>query len=408
MTGLLVVFGLIVLVVLHPAAARAWRRDAGAAGLAACWPPSFPSPSSRATRSGCTSPARTTSTARLTRSTCWPPITAASTRLFYPTHFERLHLGHWLARGLAVTHGGGSEYTTYVGVPLLLLLAVIVVRMWRSGVVIVFTLVAFAAWIVTLGSYLYFGTVRHSSILLPYDLLKQIPLINGALDLRYSLIMYLAIAVVLAVGLDHFRRYGFIGSNPPEFARRTQRRRSGVTAFVAVIALLPLVPNLPYTSTATEVPAVFTAKDSPIADGDVVLCLPLPVGYEGANDQALLWQAVARMRFKLIGFRGAVPGPDHTPLRGLGLLLPPLQVEQLLSWGFYGQPAPPPPLDETTLTAIRTFLDRYHVDSVVIIPSGLHAPAVVPYFTDALQTAPVVYHGATVWPHIQSDLKATT
>lgn len=77
---------------------------------------------------------------------------------------------------------------------------------------------------------------------------------------------------------------------------------------VAVIVLVPLVPRLPYKSTPLGVPAVFTAKTSPVADGDVVLTYPLPVGYEGSNDQASLWQAVAGMRFKLIGFRGALAG----------------------------------------------------------------------------------------------------
>jgi hypothetical protein len=405
MTGLLAVFGLIVLALLHARAVRAWRRDAGATGRALL--------------------AAVGSAAVLSGYPLWMyfagpyhikgaphPVKLLSAyhssvdSLFYPTGFERLHLGHWYARGLAISHGGGSEYTTYVGVPLLVLLAVILVRCRRSGLVILLTLVALAAWIITLGRRLYFGTIEHRSFLLPYYLLKDVPLINGALDLRYSLIMYLAIAVVLAVGLDHFRRDGIIGSRRPG-RRWTERRRGGLTALVAIIALVPLVPNLPYTSTPAGVPVVFTAKDSPIADGDVVLCLPLPVGYEGANDQALLWQAVARMRFKLIGFRGAVPGPDHKPVRDAGLLLPPVQVEELLSWGLYGQPTPPPPLEETTLTLIRSFLSRYDVGSVVIVPSGGNSLAVIPYFTDALQVAPVDFGGAYVWPHIQSDLKGT-
>jgi hypothetical protein len=410
MTGLLAVFGVIVVVLLHPRAFGAWLRDAGAAGRGLL--------------------AAAVSGAVLSAYPLWVyfagpyhikgaphPVSLLSAYhssvdgLIYPTPFERLHLGHWLARGLAITQGGGSEYTTYVGVPLLLLLAVILVRFRRSGPVVVFTLVAFAAWIVTLGRHLYLGTVEHSSIRLPYYVLEKVPLINGALDLRYSLIMYLAIAVVLALGLDHFRRDGIIGSNRRPWARFTrgrwtERRRGGVTALVAIIALVPLIPALPYTSTPAGVPTVFTAKDSPIADGDVVLCLPLPVGYLGFNDQALLWQAVANMRFTLIGFRGAVPGPDHKPIRDAQLLLPPIQVEQLLSWGVYGLPTPPPPLDETTLTEIRSFLGRYDVGSVVIVPSGGDWQAVVPYFTDALQFAPVDFDGSYVWPHIQSDLKA--
>jgi hypothetical protein len=173
---------------------------------------------------------------------------------------------------------------------------------------------------------------------------------------------------------------------------------------VAVIALLPLVPDLPYTSTPAGVPAVFTAKSSPIADGDVVLCLPLPVGYIGFNNQALLWAAAAKMRIKLIGFRGAVAGANHKPLRGADLLVAPVQVEDLLLWGQYGQPAPPP-ADAATFALIRTFLGRYHVGSVVIAPSPVQAwEAVVSYFTAALHVAPIITAGVYVFPHVQSDL----
>jgi hypothetical protein len=174
---------------------------------------------------------------------------------------------------------------------------------------------------------------------------------------------------------------------------------------VAVVALLPLLPALPYISTPAAVPALFTAHDSPIADGDVVLSFPLPVGYEGFNDQALLWQAAAKMRFKVIGFRGAVPGRNHAPIRDAGLLVPPVQVEQLLSWGLYGKPAPPPPADAATYALIRTFLARYHVGAVTIVPSaGVHWQAVLPYFTSALGVGPTLFGGGYVWSHVQSDL----
>ena len=175
-------------------------------------------------------------------------------------------------------------------------------------------------------------------------------------------------------------------------------------ALVAVLALLPLLPRLPYQSSPIGTPALFTAKNSPIADGDVVLSLPLPVGYEGSNDQALLYQAAAGMRYKLIGFRGAVPGVDHRPIRDAALLLPPLEAEDLLSWGLYGEPAPPPPADAATYAAIRTFLARYDVGAVAIVPGGTHWQAVLPYFTAALGTPPTDFGGGYVWPHVQADL----
>ena len=240
-----------------------------------------------------------------------------------------------------MTQGSNAEYTTYLGIPLLVLLAVIVVRFRRVGLIPLFSLVAVVAWVITLGPTLHFGTTHHPAIKLPYYWLQSVALVNGALDLRYSLIMYLAVAVVVAVGLDRFAREGLrTPSRRRAQSRRAERRRGAVCGVVAVLALLPLLPRLPYQSSPIGTPALFTAKNSPIADGDVVLSLPLPVGYEGSNDQALLWQAAAGMRYKLIGFRGAVPGVDHRPIRDAALLLPPLEAEDLLSWGLYGQPAP--------------------------------------------------------------------
>ena len=289
-------------------------------------------------------------------------------------------------------------------------------------------LVAFAAWTVTLGRYLRVDTLYHPSIKLPYDLLRKIPLIDGAFDLRYSLIMYLGLSVVLAVGLDLFYREGLFHPAPPPSAEsgptgdgptvvrhgrsvRLRRRgrlvRSGVCLVVGVVALLPLVPKLPYRTTAAGVPAVFTARDSPIRDGDVVLSFPLPLGYEGFNDQALLWQAAAGMRFKVVGFRGSVANRNHHSLRNAAQLLPPLQAERLLSWGLYGKPTPPPPASATTFAAIRRFLARYRIDDVSLVPSdGPHWQVVLSDYSAALRVAPVDFDGAYVWPHVQADLRA--
>jgi hypothetical protein len=228
---------------------------------------------------------------------------------------------------------------------------------------------------------------------------------------RYSLIMYLAVAVVLAVGLDRLRADGLFAPGAG-WRRRlagprtaTPRARAGLCAALAVIGLVPLVPSLPYASTSFGVPSIFTAAGSPVSNGDVVLSYPLPVGYQNyANDQALLWQAEAGMRFKLIGFRGAVAGPDHKPLLNAGLWLPPTTVEALLVWSLYGQPYPPPVYGPSTSQAIRTFLARYHVDDITIVPSGAPTSTVVSYFTAALGRPPAGFQGTFVWSGVQQLL----
>jgi hypothetical protein len=341
--------------------------------------------------------------------------------LIYPTSLQRFGFGSWLAKGMRLVAGNGVEHTTYVGVPLLCVLAFILIRCRRSGYVQTFALVAVSAWVVTLGRGK--GHVR-----LPYDLLVRLPIINGALDLRYSLLMYLGMSVVLAIGLEAMRREGIFtgilrlprttraggridaspaggaatGSSP---SPRPELRRACACLGIAAVGLLPLLPALPYTSTTVVVPTLFTAADSPVATGDVVLSFPLAISYEGPFDQALLWQSVARMRFKLIAFRGAVAGPNHQPIRGANLLLPPDQAENVLSWGLYGEPSPPP-TGPATSEAIRQFLKNYGVDAVTIVPSSTRTAAVIAYFQAALGVAPVAFEGSFVWSHVKANLAA--
>jgi hypothetical protein len=397
MTGLLAVFALVVLAVRHPVAARQRaRRVVGGLAVAAA------------------------TAVVLAGYPLWmyfggpyhvsgPPHPVADLAaysssvlsLVYPTALQRLTFGHWLVTGTDLLRGQIGEDTTYLGIPLLVLLGIIVVRFRRVGQVQIFALVALAAWSITLGAVLHIGETARTSIKLPYDLLERVPILDSALDLRFSLIMYLAVSVVVAIGLDRFDREGIFRSRP---SRKHQTVRGAACLVVAAVALVPLAPARPYTSTAVDIPALFTAKNSPIADGDVVLSFPLPVSYIGPDDQALLWQAAADMRFKLIGFRGAVPGPGGGPRVDASLLIPPLQAEQLLSWALYGAPARPP-ADCATYAAIRTFLARYDVGAVTVVPSaGTQWQTVLAYFTTSLHTAPTNFEGSYVWAHVQSEL----
>jgi hypothetical protein len=330
--------------------------------------------------------------------------------LVFPNTLERFGTAGMFARGNSLAGANAVEHAVYLGIPLLCILVLIAVRYRRAGIVQFYSLLALGAWVVTLGPFLYVGKTPHPKILLPYDVIKHIPLINAGIDVRYSLIMYMAVAVVLAVGLDRLWADGLFAAGEgwrrrlagPQTA--APRARAGLCVALAVIGLVPLVPSLPYASTLFGVPSIFTAPGSPVDNGDVVLSYPLPVGYANyADDQALLWQAEAGMRFKLIGFRGAVSGPDHKPLVGAALWLPPPAAEALLVWSLYGQPPPPVP-GPSTSQSIRTFLARYHVDDITVVPSGAPTATLMSYFTAALGVLPNNFEGTYVWSGVQQLL----
>ncbi|MFZ0171145.1 MAG: hypothetical protein WAL04_05620 [Acidimicrobiales bacterium] len=335
--------------------------------------------------------------------------------LVYPTSLQRIGFGSWRAKGMARLQNNGVEHNTYLGVTMIALLVFIAIRCRRVGLVQLFSLVALGAWSVTLG-------LKYHGVRMPYYFIVKVPLINGALDLRYASVMYLAVAVVFAVGLDRMREEGIFSgllfsprtepTAPPMTFPRAGATRAGplkrlsrpaICLCIAAVALLPLVPALPYRSTPPGVPALFTAADSPLKSGSVVLSYPLPIGDVGFNDQALLWQSAANMRFKLIAFRGAVAGPNHKVLRGSALLLPPYQAEDILLWGLYGEPTPPEN-DPATARAIEVFLRSYSVTAVTVVPSGTRTADVISYYTNALRVPPVSFQGAYIWPNVQQDL----
>jgi hypothetical protein len=132
----------------------------------------------------------------------------------------------------------------------------------------------------------------------------------------------------------------------------------------------------------------------------------LPIGYEGSNDQALLWQAAAGMRFKLIAFRGAVSNrPGGEPLRDAALLLLPYAAENALVYWLYGRPSPPPLNDAATAKDIRIFLRRYQVGAITVVPQGPPVGRVLAYFEAALGVPPVTFHDSYIWPDVQRDLR---
>jgi hypothetical protein len=310
--------------------------------------------------------------------------------LIYPTDLERIRLGSWGVRGMTLIQGNGVEHTSYLGVPMLVVLAFLVVRAWRRSPVLLFALVALGGWAVAIGDV--------NRRIAPYHWLAKIPLVNGGLDLRYSYLLYFGVAVVLAVGLDTVRTQGIWPRR-----RRVGTADTVVAVVLAVVALVPLIPNLPMPRSNVVPPAAFTAARTPLSGGVIALVEPVPLNYIGFDDEALLWQAVGGMRIKLVGFRGAVAGPNHQPIRNQATLLTPPQAEEIMAYGTYGEPALPP-YDAATFAAIRDVLAANRIGVVAIAETTPRTPTVVRYFTAALGVPPIRFGGVTLWPDVARDL----
>lgn len=309
---------------------------------------------------------------------------------------------HALAvRGDVLVGNNAGENGMYLGVPLLIVLAVFVSVYRRRRALCFFGAMVVVSTILALGPTLVVDT-HHTGIPLPAWILGRLPLLQDILDVRFSLFAQLAAAAALAIGLDEMitaarGRYWQHGSFPLAAVVGP--------AAAAIVALAPLIPSAPYPAAATMTPAFFS---SPAVDripaGSAVLTYPFPLRADA--EWSMTFQAEADMRFKVFGGDAFVPdGPGGTSVPVPAPLTPSV-VEHLFSDAYTptfakfelgtAPDAPTPRVDQATVMALRTFLARYHVSTVVVGDFGLSPHAVVGYVSDALGH-PVKTGGVWAW-----------
>jgi hypothetical protein len=193
--------------------------------------------------------------------------------------------------------GNVSEWSGYVGVPLLLLVAYTVIRNWRVGFVRVLGVFALVMAILSMGPSLHLAG-HDTGFPLPWTVFNNLALLDDILPARLMLYVYLALAIGLAFALQRIW---------------VDRRRYALGALVTVVVLLPLVPKGPVASERPVVPAYFTsAAITRLPEGSVALVLPWA---EGAFATPLVWQVAAGFRFRMPdGYYVGASDPDSDAL----------------------------------------------------------------------------------------------
>jgi hypothetical protein len=202
----------------------------------------------------------------------------------------------------ADSHGAsGAEYVAYLGVPLLIVVAFVVIRYWRDLRIRVAGVVWAVLEALSLGV---------NGPLLPFHYLQHLPLMSDMIPGRMALIAEGAAAVVLAFGLDLARAPVPKPVGPARgggWVRRGDWLRAAVPVAVAVLAVLPLVPRPVATLPAPKVPVgwdtVYARMDLP--SNASVFTVPLPYAHHG---EAMLWQADTGQPAKMVA--GWFVGPD--------------------------------------------------------------------------------------------------
>jgi hypothetical protein len=269
--------------------------------------------------------------------------------------------------------GNAAERTGYLGVPLLLLVVCVAVA-WRSRPHV--RLAAFAGLItavLSMGSVLYVGGHR-TGIPLPWAALNGLPLFESVITSRFALYTALFAGLLVAVFLDEVRRW----------------RRPALGVALAVLALVPLVPNQVAAGMGpVRIPTFFDGSGTAsIPLGSVALVVPFP---DPSVTEPMLWQAAGGIRFKMVG--GYFLGPDE---RGRARFGPPASATRSALHQLTAGTATADTLDGTLCPLMRDELARWQVRTVLVGPTR-HRDQIVRFFTLLFDRPPAQVGGMEVW-----------
>lgn len=279
---------------------------------------------------------------------------------------QRLHLD-LLRMPLSFT-GNASEWTGYVGIPLLILIGWTVARyLRRRSWVPVLLIVMLVVALLSLGPHLH---VDGRSVLpMPWAILQHVPLLSNVLPSRLSMVVELCVAAMVAVFVDNLRT----------------SRRLGWTVIGGVLVIAAAVTWIPKPDTVTTsaVPRFFTTRArSVIPAGSVALVAP----YIDATttENPMVWQAASGMRFRLVDGSVIVPGPHDGPTTVASTTLTALQERTVA-------------LTPALRVSFLDYLHRRDVHEVIVGP-GPGERRDVAFFRALFRSAPDLHDGSvSLW-----------
>jgi hypothetical protein len=300
--------------------------------------------------------------------------------------------------------GNASENGLYLGIPLILLLLVLVVLCWKNRWIRFAGLMALIMSVLSLGPHLVVDN-HMTSIPLPWDLLRHLPLANNVIVARLSLYTMLFSVVVVAVGMQELRVRWTLPHAPPWGATRsvfdpTRVRLVSIAVIgtLGIASALSLVPAWPLKTPPAAVPAFFaSAEVNRIPYGSVVLISPYPSQVEV---QAQMWQAVANMRFRIIGGFALVRTTAGSSSDYPDILTPEPVQRFLWAKATGGRPYPAgrvPSDDPELLCEVRSFLLRYRVGTVIWTSHDAQPGVIDALYDRAIGPPNYVGGGADVW-----------
>lgn len=328
-----------------------------------------------------------------------------------PTPLQMFAPGRLAAFGSHLDAGNLTENASYLGLPLILLLIVLVAVCWRNRWIRFAAVLAVLTTVLSLGAHLIVDN-HVTAVPLPWDALQHLPFADNVIVARLSLYTAMFTSLLLALGITELRSRWRSGGSPPirhhrrRFDEKMVRRTwAGAFGVLGLVTVLSLIPSWPLETAPTDVPAFFTSEAvNRIPYGSVVLISPYP---SVAEVQPQAWQAVAKMRFRIIGGYALVSGVngDDTPFPQV---LRPTPVQRFLwakATGGPAYPAGPVPADNNELVCqLRAFLLRYRVASVISTAAEAEPGPIDALYNQAMGSPSYAGGGVTAWFDVSADV----
>lgn len=285
--------------------------------------------------------------------------------LVVPTPQQALSTGP--ANRLSARFTGQTELGGYIGIPLLLLVAFVMVRYRRDPLVRFAGVLAVVVLVLSLGPRLH--VAGHSTgIRLPWTVLQRLPLFGNLLPARLAIVTFLLLGLLVAIYVDRGRRPAAL--------------------VVGLLALLPVAPNHSYVWAPSDSPRFFASSAvESIPGGSVSLVLP-------ESARPMLWQQEADFRFRMPEGYVFVPGPalEPPPFTRYGTAL----FSRLLEIEAGGAPA----IGAGERRQVLCDLFAFDIRSVVLGPGAANPDETKRFFSGAVGRSPAQTDGVWLWSEI--------
>jgi hypothetical protein len=302
--------------------------------------------------------------------------------LVVPTDVQRLAPTAALGISSRFT-GNGSEHNGYLGIPLILVLLTVAIRLRDRPLVRFAALTGLLVAVLSLGPTLHIAG-HATRIPLPEAPISHTPVLANLLPSRLMLYAFLFAALLVAVFVEEMRR-------------RPATAAAGALLLAAAGAAL--FPRLPFPSTPVSTPEFFTrGAVRQIPQDEVALLAPYVRG--AIPDEPMLWQALSGMRFRMP--EGYFQGPDRGGLRIYG---PPPSATSAAMEAIWATGVAQPLTDDLR-RRIATDLEVWQVRDILVGPMP-HRREMTAFMTALTGRPPVESGGVAIWTQLAPRLLAT-